>query len=140
MPNNSKSSRSKESESLNFKNIIISSIIGLILFFLIISFFSFAVLKTDLLNKSSYMPVGLLSAAISAFISGFLSVRKTKKNGVLFGSLTGLLQALVTSLSAFFINNRNSGTGIFILIAVFVLFGAIGGVSAVNLKVRKKYK
>ncbi len=140
MTNNSKNSRSKDNETLNYNKILICSLIGTVMFFFIISFFSFIALKTDFLTKSLYMPIGILSAAVSSFICGFMSVKKTKKNGALFGSVTGLAQALISSLILFLINNRKSGTGIFILIVIFVAFGAIGGISAVNMKVRKKYK
>ena len=140
MPNKSKNSRSKENNSTDYSKIIIGSVIGAVLFFVLIALFSVAALRTDLFPQSVYIPFGLLSAAVSSIIGGIITVRPLKKNGALLGALTGLVQALISSAAVFFINERNSGTGIFILMAVFVVFGAIGGISAVNLKVRKKYK
>lgn len=140
MPNKSKNSRSKENNSTDYSKIIIGSVIGAVLFFVLIALFSAAALRTDLFPQSVYIPFGLLSAAVSSIIGGIITVRPLKKNGALLGALTGLVQALISSAAVFFINERNSGTGIFILMAVFVVFGAIGGISAVNLKVRKKYK
>ena len=140
MPNNTKNSRSKDNSLSNYKNIAICSAIGTIMFFMLIALFSFVSLKSDLLSKSLYIPIGFFSAAASGIVSGFLTVRKNKKNGALFGALTGLIQGVVSSVICLFINNRSSGSLIFILAAVFVVFGAIGGISAVNVKVRKKYK
>ncbi len=140
MPNNAKNSRSKDNKSTDYSKIVIGSVIGTVLFFVMIALFSFAALKSDVFSQSAYMPLGLFSAFISSFIGGFITVRPIKKNGALLGVLTGIIQALVSAAAVFFINERNSGTGIFILIAVFAVAGAIGGISAVNLKVRKKYK
>ena len=140
MPNKTKNSRTKENNSVDYSKIIIGSVTGTIIFFALIALFSAVSLKSDLFSKSSYMPLGLISAFFSSFIGGFITVRAIKKNGALLGALTGLIQALVSSAVVFFINERNSGTGIFILMTVIIIAGAVGGISAVNMKSRKKFK
>ena len=140
MQKKTNSSRSKENGSSVYKKIIIGSLSGTVIFFILLFLFSCIALKSDVFPMSAYMPLGLVSAAISSLGGGFITVRPDKKNGMLLGALTGLVQALVSSAAMFFINERNSGTGIFILMAVIILFGAIGGMAAVNLKVRKKYR
>lgn len=140
MPNKSKNGRSKENNTTDYKKTVIGSAIGTVLFFVFIALFSLASLKSDIFSQSSYMPLGLIAAAVSSFVGGFITVRPVRKNGALLGALTGLVQALLSSALLFFVNNRNSGTGIFILMAVIIVSGAVGGISAVNLNVRKKYK
>lgn len=139
MPSKSKSSRPKENNSSKINRVIIGSVIGAVLFFMFIALFSVLVLKTDAFSSSFYMPAGLMSGAVSSFLCGFITVRPIKKNGAALGALSGLVQALICSAAIFFINSNNSGVGIFILMAVIVAFGAVGGISAVNLKIRKKY-
>lgn len=132
--------RSKENETLSYKNLIIGSVTGSVMFFVLIALFSLVFLKTDLLSASFYMPCGLISGAVSGFVSGFVSVIPVKKNGVLTGALSGLFQALICSAAVFFINNNNSGTGIFILMALITVSGMAGGVAAVNIKMKKRYR
>ena len=86
-----------------------------------------------------YMPLGLFCAAVSSFIGGFFAVRPVRKNGAATGAVSGFGQALICSAAVYFINGNNVGTGIFILMGVLIAFGAIGGISAVNLRVKKKY-
>ena len=140
MPNKSKSSRSKETDSTDYKKIFFSSSIGTAVFLLFIVLFALIALKNESFSQSTYIPVGFISAAVSSFMAGYMTVRPVKKNGALLGFLTGMIQALISSAVLFFINERHSGTGVFILMGIIVLFGIIGGISAVNIKVRKKYK
>lgn len=139
MAKNSKSSRSKESDSLNYKNILIGSVLGSVLFFVLISLFSLMLLKSEILSASFYMSSGLISGAVSGFIGGFAAVRPVKKNGAAAGAISGLVQALICSAAVFFINDNNSGTGIFILMGLIIAASAAGGISAVNLKIKKRY-
>ena len=135
-----KSSRSKDNNTSNYKMLIFGAVAGIVLFFAFVSLFALILLKTDIFSDSFYMPAGLISGALSSFIAGFTAVRSVKKNGVVNGALCGLIQALICSVAVFFINGNNSGSGIFILMAVIIALGALGGISAVNLKVKKRYK
>lgn len=139
MPDKSRSSRSKDNNSSYLNKIIFGSVTGTVLFFTLISLFALIILKTDVFSSSLYMPMGLISGALSAFISGFVAVRPVRKNGAAYGALTGFVQALICSAAAFFINGNKVGSGLFILMAVITALGCAGGISAVNLKVRKRY-
>ncbi len=140
MPNKSKTSRSKENNSMNYNKIIISSVVGTVMFFALISIFALLALKSDAFSQSVFIPIGYISAAVSACSGGYISVRPVKKNGALLGALTGFVQALISSAVLFFINDKNTGSGIFIFMLLIIVFSTLGGISAVNLKVRKKYK
>ncbi len=139
MSGKSKSSRKNEKSTSNLNKIIFASVIGTVLFFAVICLLSLIALKSNGFNSSLYMPAVLLSGALSGFMGGFTAVRPVRKNGAAYGALTGLVQAVVCSAAAFFINGNKAGSTLFILIAVIIAMGAAGGISAVNLKVRKKY-
>lgn len=118
--------------------IMITSLVGCLLFFILTALFSYLVLQKGI-SSSLYMPVGLVLGAISAFLNGFAAVRPIKEKGVLYGALTGLIQALLCSVVLFVANGGAAGTGIFILAAIIILAAAVGGIAAVNLKIKKKY-
>ncbi len=139
MPSKPKTSRAKEKDYSLLKRVSVSSIISSVVFFVLIAVFSFAVLKTDMFSSSSYMFFGVISAALSAFLCGFITVRPIRKNGIVYGAVSGFVLALICSAVMFFVNGNKSGVGIFILMVLFVVFSALGGISAVNFKVKKKY-
>ncbi len=139
MPSKIKLKRPSETESSGLNRVFISSVIGTAMFFALLAVFSVLVLKSDAFSQSMYMPLGLVSAAVSSFICGFVAVRPARKNGAVTGGLSGLFQALICAAAVFLINKNKCGTGVFILMAVIVVFSALGGISAVNMKVKKKY-
>lgn len=139
MPSKTKTKRPNDNESSGMNRVIISSITGTAIFFALISLFSVLAIKSDIFSQSMYMPSGLLSAALSSYLCGFIAVRPVRKKGAATGALSGLIQALICAAAVFFINENKSGVGIFILMAVIIVFSALGGISAVNLKVKKKY-
>ncbi len=140
MPQKLKSSRSNETSAPDFKRIIPGSLFGTFLFFVLIVLFSVTALKTDFLSSAAYMPLGIFSGAMSSFSGGFISVRPTRKKGALLGILSGLFQAFLITAILLFIYADNPGSGLFIFMAVITVFGLLGGISAVNLKMKKKYK
>lgn len=85
------------------------------------------------------MPAGIVTAVISGFAGGFASLRPIKQKGVLYGTLCGIISSVLCMAILFVINGNKAGNGIFIFMAAMILGGAAGGVSAVNLKIKKKY-
>lgn len=138
MPEKSKRSRRDESKSSPISKIAIGAVLGSILYFVILALFALFALKSNV-SVSSYMPAGMVFGALSAFAGGFAAVKPLKQNGVAYGGITGLAQALICSIVLFVINKANAGTGIFILMALMVAAAAGGGIAAVNMKIKKKY-
>lgn len=133
-----KSSRKDEKLGSPINKIIIASVIGSVLYFAMLAVFAAAALKKGM-EASSYMPVGLVLGAVSGFLSGFTAVRPIKEKGALYGALTGFIQSLINSIVLFIVNGGAAGTGIFILAAIVIILAAVGGIAAVNLKIKKKY-
>ena len=137
MPVKSKTAKKDDNNKPIYK-ILIGSVIGSVLYFLLIALFSLMALKSSF-DSSVYMPAGIVLGGLSAFLGGFITVKPIKEKGVFYGALTGLIQALICASVLFIVNNATAGTGIFILIAVILLCGALGGVAAVNIKKKIKY-
>ncbi len=133
-----KSARKEEKRDEPIKRILISAAAGSAVYFIIIALFAFFALKNGT-QGSLYMPAGMVMGAISGFLSGFTAVRPVKEKGVPYGTLTGFIQSVINSIVLFVANKGSAGTGLFILAAIVIIMAAIGGVSAVNLKIKKKY-
>ncbi len=138
MPAKTKNSRKEENVS-SVSKIFLSAVAGGILYFALLAVFAVLALKNGF-DSSVYMPVGMFAGFITAMLGGFVTVRPIKKNGAVFGALCGLIQAILCALILFVANKAVAGTHIFILMAVIIAGGALGGIIAVNLKIKKRYK
>lgn len=133
-----KKSRRDEKKTSPISKIIIGAVLGSVLYFVLLAVFASFALKSNV-SMSSYMPAGMALGVLAAFIGGFAAVKPLKEKGVVYGALTGLVQALICSIVLFIVNSAVAGTGIFILMAVIIAAAAGGGITAVNLKPKKKY-
>lgn len=135
----SKQNRRKEdSKSSLINKMIIGSFFGFLIFFAFIAFYALVSLKTGG-DVSMYKPAGWFMAFVSGVISGFVSVRPIKEKGAIYGALSGAVVSLAVAAVLFFINNSSAGSSIFILMSLIVAGGVAGGITAVNLKIKKKY-
>lgn len=138
MGGKSNSSRREDKNDAPFVKIIIGAVSASVLYFVILAVFSAFALNSGM-SASAYMPAGMAAGAITGFTGGFTAVRPIKEKGALCGLITGALQATVCSVVLFVVNGASAGNGIFILSALIVVFAIFGGISAVNLKIKKKY-
>lgn len=138
MGGKSKSSRREDKADAPFVKIIIGAVAASILYFVVLAVFATLALNSGM-SASSYMPAGMAAGAITGFAGGFISVRPVKEKGALYGLITGVLQAVICSAVLFVVNGASAGNGIFILCALTVVGAVLGGIAAVNLKIKKKY-
>ncbi|MBQ3044728.1 MAG: TIGR04086 family membrane protein [Clostridia bacterium] len=138
MGGRSKSSRREEKASAPFAKIIIGAVASSVLYFIILAVFSAVAINSGI-SASSYMPAGMAAGAVTGFAGGFIAVRPIKEKGILYGLISGAVQALICSVVLFAVNGMSAGNGIFVLGALILLFSVFGGISAVNLKIKKKY-
>jgi putative membrane protein (TIGR04086 family) len=121
-----------------FIPIAITSTVSTLLYFLFIIIFALIALKTGT-DSSMYMPVSIITGAITGFICGFVISRITKSNGLLYGGLTGFIHSVFCSVIIFLLNKGIAGNGIFLLIGISFIASSLGGISAVNIKKKIKY-
>lgn len=135
----SKQRNNKDESSKSFiTKIAVGTAVSVIMYFALIALYAAVSFKSGA-SSSMYMPVGIVMGIISGFAGGFAAVRPIKQKGAIYGALCGFASAILCSAALFIINGNKAGNGIFILIAAMILGGAAGGISAVNLKIKKKY-
>lgn len=101
----------------------------------IIMLFIFALLLTYTnISESTIMPVTLTITGISILIGSTISTRKIKKNGLVNGGIVGLIYIIILYLSSSLcLSGFSLSSNSFIMLAVGVITGIIGGIIGVNL-------
>ncbi len=117
----------------NLIRIIKGSVFAILLSLILLLIFAMLLTYTNL-SEQAMVPVIITIVGISIFIGSTISTIKIKKNGLLNGSLVGLIYILLLYLCssicfAGFSININS----IITILVSVICGMIGGIIGVNL-------
>jgi putative membrane protein (TIGR04086 family) len=117
----------------NTKRIIKGSVMAIIITLILLFIFSIILTYTSL-NENTITPIIIVISAISILIGSSISTLKIKKNGILNGSLVGLIYIVTiyiisSIISAEFSLNINS----VIMIASAILSGIIGGIIGVNI-------
>ena len=128
----------EDSKSVPINKIIIGSFFGFLAFFVFIAIYTLFSLKTGG-EMSLYKPAGWVFGFLSGFIGGFVSVRPVKQKGAIYGAVSGVAISLLVATVLFFINNSSAGSGVFVLMGLILAGGIAGGITAVNLKFKKKY-
>lgn len=136
----SKKSRRTAEQNPNLQkalHILLGSGIGIALLFAALFGASAAALKNDL-HGTVFSVLAYLCCALPALIGGFIAVRPLRKNGILFGALSGLPLCLVlVILCAVFYGQVSRNLGFAVLLVLFC--GALGGIGAVNLRSKRRY-
>lgn len=119
-----------------YLQIIKGSLTGSFIFIASVLIFSFILYKTVSTEKL-YLPLFIICVLISGFVSGFISTRKARKNGIITGAASTILTVLILSISTVI---AEKGFDISVLIPVLLLIfsGMSGGIAAVNLKRKNK--
>ena len=115
------------------KSALRGTLIGTAVLFILLIALSAVCLKADPEGGTVYLICVLVSCAVSAFSSGFISVRPIRKNGALLGMFSVLLPALAC-VAAVLICAGSVGKNMLFAFAVMLIFGAFGGISAANMR------
>ncbi len=126
----------KTKETNVVKDLVKGGLAGGVVFIIITLLMCAVLLKTNL-SHNTYLPFLMITSAVSGIISGFTAVRKRRENGLVNGLAASIVPAIImlTVMSVAY-----KGFSIFeMIIASCCLFGGIiGGISAVNIKKKKK--
>jgi putative membrane protein (TIGR04086 family) len=114
---------------------IISGLISLISAILLSALFIY---KSNLSDKF-YIPLMLASVVLSGFVSGYLSVMKIRKNGLMNGAVSTVASVIVLFI-AMSVANRGFNLLMIIPCLILVVSGTLGGIAAVNIKHKNKKK
>lgn len=113
-----------------FKGIIISYVITLLLIF----FFSFMLLKTNI-NESYINAVIIIISAVSIFIGTTISTKKIKDSGIINGILVSIIYSIIIYIISSIIN-KDFSVNLYSMYMIIggIILGIIGGIIGVNIK------
>lgn len=128
-------------EEGEFKKKVLSIIKGcvfaIILSIILLTIFALLLTYTTL-SESTITPVVLIITGISILAGSTISSRKIKKNGLIYGGIVGFIYILILYLaSSLCLTGFSLSANSFIMLAVGVIAGIIGGIIGVNLNSRK---
>lgn len=104
---------------------------------LVLSSFLFSLLKSTPQNFLSTL--NLFISSLSAFISGFISAKIRKKNGLLIGACTGALLFMPIFITGVLMSVTDVSYISLIRLFAMSLAGSIGGVLGVNRKIKETF-
>lgn len=117
------------------KPIVRGAVCGGIVFSVFLLAASVVVLKLGI-PGNIYIAVMYAVICLSAFAGGFAAVRQGREKGIILGVMSALpLTACVVSLSAAL---GGFGTMLVTAVGMMLLAGAVGGISAANMRSRRK--
>ena len=71
--------------------VVIGAVCGAVLCAGLLAVFAFSFVKVGYIPQFAINPIIIAVSAFSAFVSGFFAAKVSKKNGLLFGAISGLL-------------------------------------------------
>lgn len=131
----SKRGRETSAKKKTVLSVLKGSAVGTVLFFLLLLLASRAVLRFDL-DSALLTVFAFAVAAVAAFAAGFAAVRPTRKNGVPMGAVSAVPILAVVAVAAA-ITSGSVGRNMLIAAAIMLVFGAVGGIAAVNFRKKK---
>ena len=121
-----------------FLQIIKGSVTGCLIFIssvLIVSFILYKFVAT----QKIYVPLLLICVLLTGFVSGYISTRKFRKNGIITGGISTVPTILILSISTIIVN-KSFDISLLIPVLSLILSGMSGGIAAVNIKRKNKRK
>lgn len=112
---------------------IFSSIMGFLIIFVCILFFAFIITKIDATDKVISMMSGV-ALCVGAYVGGFVSAKKRRKNGLFMGVLCGLFMFLIILIVGSFFLKTVFGLSPTLKFIMTLICGGIGGIVGVNSK------
>lgn len=118
----------------NIVNIIKGSIISIILSLIFLSIYAMILAFTSI-SENTIVPVVLVITGISILIGSSISTINIKKQGLINGSLIGLIyMVFIYFLSSIIFTGFTLNLNSIIMIIVGIVTGMIGGIIGVNIK------
>jgi len=118
------------------KHIIKGSLTGVIVLAVSLIIAASIILKTTI-NSKYYLLIFALCLIISGFLSGLSASLKQKNKGIINGISASLLAA-AAALTAVSITEKSVSLVSLIVPVIVMISGAIGGITAINMKIKRK--
>ena len=120
------------------RSIVIGSVAGAALCAALLGLCALGFVSSGHIPQSLISPIVIALSAISSFMAGFVAAKISRKRGLAYGALAGLLLFLLFLLSGIIAYHEAVSAGVILRMLVMVLSGALGGLVAVNKKTKMK--
>ncbi len=115
------------------RNLLNSTIFGIISFILFLAIFSLVLLKTDISSDKFYILV-LISSGISVLVGSLAASIYVKKNKLLVGLISTITVNVIEFLILLCFNNAELSVKIYFMFPIGLILGFIGCVIGSNIK------
>ncbi len=138
-----KSSKSKSQRPVPeaIRAIVIGSIAGALICAVILGILALIFVRAESIPQRLLFPLIIAVSVLSAFAAGYLTVKISRKRGLLFGAVSGLVLFALFLFAGLAVSNKSAEpaqSGMRLL--VMVLSGSIGGVLSVSRRRSSKHK
>ena len=132
-----KSMKSESNLSKAVKAVLLGTIIGTFFSILMLVISSFLFVKSQNIPASVITPTTMFIIALSTFISGYVSARILKNNGLFWGMIAGFMMFSVVFIAGLMTFGGEISTLVLVKLTLMLLMGAIGGIAGVNKKTKR---
>ncbi len=126
----------QQNDKKQYQQILKGALYGSLLLVIIIFIFTLILYKAVITEKA-YLPLMLLCIITSGFVSGYISTRKYRKNGMITGGVSTTISVIML-LIIMIIANKSFDIYMIIPEITMIISGISGGITAVNIKRRIK--
>lgn len=119
------------------KAILSGTIMGTFFSILTLVISSFLFVKSQNISATVITPLTMFAIALGAFISGYITARIIKSNGLFWGMIAGFVMFSVVFIAGLMISNGEFSTLVLVKLTLMLLMGAIGGIAGVNKKSKR---
>lgn len=116
--------------------LIFGTLAGCGLIALLMCIVSLCILVTGKLPHDSLKWIMVAVCCFSSFISGYITSRLTKSNGLIFGAISGTIIFIIILIAGLICSDGIFSILTFIKLISIVLCGGLGGIKGVNKKDR----
>ena len=120
------------------RSIVVGSVVGAALCATLLGAFALAFVSSGHIPQNLISPMMLALSVLSSFAAGFVTAKISRKRGLAYGALSGLLLFVLFLVSGLIASHEPISITAGIRMAVMVISGAIGGLLAVSKKSKVK--
>lgn len=131
-------SKSEKFESMKFlKPVFVGTAVGALVTTVVLMLLSL-LLSLQNIPQMLITPMVLVALGLGSFAGGHLAAKLTHEKGLIVGLCCGILLFFMLWLFGFRLNENSFGLLAVVKLAVALVFSALGGVTGVNIKKRRK--
>ncbi len=131
-----KSTIAQSGTALYIKAIIFGTLAGSMSLAVLLALGCVGLLITSSIPHDYLSIIAIALCAVSSFISGYISARITKEKGFFIGIISGIIMFVIVLLSGLIWGDGSFTFLTPLKLVLLMLFGALGGIKAVNKKDR----